>query len=415
MLSRAYQLELLDHYLGSTKLRQKIAHSYKELELLKNELAVLEDTARTRAERLDFLCFQRDEIKLAELSPGDDEVLEKRSSLLKASEKLSQFINRAELALYSDEDSALVRMHRITQEATEFAHLDTQILKWSEKLMDAKALLEDAVYELRSLAKNTNLDASELEETLEKLSLLRKLQKKHGPTATAILERLLEIENEIEGLENSDTKIESLKASIDKITLELKLLAKELHSKRLKGAKTLTESVNKELTDLNMKGVHFGIKITELDELSSTGISDVEFTIQSGSKDEPRSLARFASGGELSRILLSLKRVVGDNDYPRTYLFDEVDAGVSGVTAEKVGKKLKSIAQNQQVISVTHLPQVAAFADAHFMISKENKKGAVIMNVLALDKNERVQELARLLSGEKITKASIENAKQLLR
>ena len=177
----------------------------------------------------------------------------------------------------------------------------------------------------------------------------------------------------------------------------------------------LHKSVNEELVELNMKGVQLSISVKWQEQLTSLGQSDVEFMIQASKKDEPKPMAKVASGGELSRILLALKRVVGSSDRPRTYLFDEVDTGVSGQTAEKVGKKLKAISKGQQLICVTHLPQVARFADQHFLIEKTPQKGGgVRMAVLELDKNERVKEIARLISGEKISQTSLEHARQLL-
>jgi DNA repair protein RecN (Recombination protein N) len=164
-----------------------------------------------------------------------------------------------------------------------------------------------------------------------------------------------------------------------------------------------------------MKGVVFTVSVALLDSLTSSGQSDVEFMIQVPKKDEPKPLTKVASGGELSRILLSLKRVVGSSDRPRTYLFDEVDTGVSGQTAEKVGRKLKAISKGQQLICVTHLPQVASFADQHFLIDKTPQKGGGIrMSVTQLDKDTRVREIARLISGEKISNTSLEHARQLL-
>jgi DNA repair protein RecN (Recombination protein N) len=164
-----------------------------------------------------------------------------------------------------------------------------------------------------------------------------------------------------------------------------------------------------------MKGVVFSVNVSFMDQLSASGQSDVEFMIQVSKKDEPRPMAKIASGGELSRILLALKRVVGSSDRPRTYLFDEVDTGVSGQTAEKVGKKLKTISKGQQLICVTHLPQVASFADQHFLIEKTSQKGGgVRMTVVELAKQERVQEIARLISGERISPASLQHAKQLI-
>lgn len=248
------------------------------------------------------------------------------------------------------------------------------------------------------------------------MSSFRKLQKKYGSTVADILNFLTQVEDEIHGLENSEEKATLLRERQTALQLQLKKLAKDLHKLRVGGALTLAKSVNAELEDLNMKGLIFSVRAVETPEFVATGSTEVEFMIQSSKKDDPRALAKFASGGELSRILLALKRVVGVSEYPRTYLFDEVDAGVSGVTAEKVGRKLKAIAKDQQVICVTHLPQVAAFAHAHYVISKsEISGGGIRMMVEELDKTHQVQEIARMLSGEKITKASLEHAKELLK
>jgi DNA repair protein RecN (Recombination protein N) len=229
-----------------------------------------------------------------------------------------------------------------------------------------------------------------------------------------ILKALLNIETKLAELQQSEKLLETYKKEVSALRSELLKLGEELHAKRTKGAKLLSDSVNSELGDLNMKGVIFHVNVEKLADINSTGLSDVEFMSQTSPKDPARPLSKFASGGELSRILLSLKRVVGSSKFPRTYLFDEVDTGVSGPTAEKVGKKLKSIAKSQQVICVTHLPQVAAFGDVHFLIQKVQKKDRVQMEVVDLDHNARVEEIARLISGEKITKTSKAHAEELL-
>ncbi len=413
--SKAYHLDLLDQYLGLLKERGDLRLVSEKLAEIRGEIAALEQGAREKEQRLDFLTYQRDEITSLDLKPGEDTDLEGRLNLLRSAEKLQEFIADAESALYSDEDSALVRVHRIVQKSSEFSNLIPRLQTWSQNLTQAKALLEDAVYELRDLSKDTGADAETLQDMEDRLSAIRKLKKKHGRTVEDILENLKLIEAEISQLENSELSLEGLRAEERLVRDDLHKRAEALHVKRKNGLKTLVESVNAELSELNMKGVLFGANLEKLKEPSSSGVTDVEFTIQASKKDEPRPLAKFASGGELSRILLSVKRVVGHSDQPRTYLFDEVDAGVSGVTAEKVGRKLKAISKGQQVICVTHLPQVAAFADAHFVISKStSSKEGVRMRIQSLKEDERVQEVARMLSGERITKASLENAKELI-
>jgi DNA repair protein RecN (Recombination protein N) len=333
---------------------------------------------------------------------------------LKNSARLGQFVDGAEAALYSDDDSAMSRLNAIIKKSAEIAQIDPAISEKLQNLEQAKTLIEDCLYDLRTYVAKIDSDPSRLEELEAKISDLRKLQKKYGANISDILSALKNMEEEIATLENSDQRIQELQTEATKLEKELMKMAQTLHEKRSNSSKLLANSVNAELADLNMKGVTFHVSVEKLDHMTASGISDVEFLSQTSSKDPKRPLAKFASGGELSRILLSLKRVVGSSLQPRTYLFDEVDTGVSGPTAEKVGRKLKSIAKGQQVICVTHLPQVAAFGDHHFFIQKAPQKGAVAMEILELRQKERVNEIARLISGEKISKTSLAHAQQLL-
>lgn len=414
LLSKAYHLDVLDHYTGAWKQRRLLSEKFERLKELKSEIQKIEEESRTRAQRLDFLVYQRDEIKALELSPGEEEQLESQVSRLKNSAKLTEFVDQAESTLYSDDDSALVRIHNILQKAQDLARIDGGLTSVHETLAQAKTLIEDTVYGIRDYGKGLNGDPEELNRMQERLSQLRRLQKKYGGTISEILQQLSGIEEQIASLENSDERLESLRKEGELIDKEVRAIAKDLHQRRKNGADLLTSGVSDELVDLNMKGVQFTVEVTQSEEIGPTGNSDVEFMIRSSKQDKFRPLSKFASGGELSRILLSLKRVIGHSDMPRSYLFDEVDTGVSGQTAEKVGRKLKAIAKGQQVICVTHLPQVASFADAHFLISKSPTKKGVHMEVQKLEKSDRVQEIARLISGEKITKTSLEHAKQLL-
>ncbi|MEK6556646.1 MAG: DNA repair protein RecN [Bdellovibrionota bacterium] len=412
--SKAYHLEMLDQYLGTTTLRNEVQKQFEQLSQLRNELEDLQQNAKQKTQRLDFLVFQRDEIEGLSLKIGEETELENQMLRLKSSEKLSDFVSQAEEALYSQEDSALVRIHRILSKGTELAQKDPSLQAKLEPLTTAKTLIEEVVYELRDYGQQLQSNPEALQEMEERMSRLRRIQKKYGTSVEQILAELKNITDEISGLEGSESRLESLQAEISKIEKTVGKKAEQLHEKRQKGAKTFEDSVQKELEDLNMKGLLFLISIGQLPAVTTSGISEIEFMIQPSKKDEPRALAKFASGGELSRVLLSLKRVVGTSEYPRTYLFDEVDAGVSGMTAEKVGKKLKSIAKGQQVICITHLPQVAAFADSHHLINKVQSSKGVKTEVIELDRESQVKEIARMLSGEKITKASLDHAKELL-
>lgn len=412
--SKAYHLELLDRYAGTWKRREEFETQFSKASELRRQIGEIEEAARSREQRLDFLRFQLDEIEALSLKPGEEVELEQQVARFRSSQKLIEFVNQSLDSLYSDEEAAMVRIHHVLQRGSELATVDSSLASHLQPLQQAKALIEDSVYELRAYGRDLEAQPEELDRLEDRLSSLRKLQKKFGSQSEEILNAYEEMRREFDELSQSDERLKILKQELSSIEIQLVELAKDLHKRRKSGAELLQNAVNAELADLNMKGVMFHLRIEWLDDLTSTGQSDVEFMIQSSKKDEPRSLMKAASGGELSRLLLSLKSVIGASEVPRTYLFDEVDTGVSGQTAEKVGRKLKSIAKGQQVICVTHLPQVASFADCHFLIEKSNARGSVKMTVAELGKEARINEIARLISGETISPTSLKHAKQLL-
>lgn len=413
--SKAYHLEVLDIYAGTWTLRVEFEKQFEELKNVTIEMQRLEEASRSREQRLDFLKFQLEEIDALNLVSGEEADLESQVSRLRNSTRLLEFVSSSVDSLYANDDAVMVGLHQVLQRGSELSSVDPELNEKMQSLGEAKALLEDAIFELREYGRKLESNPEQLNLLEERLSGLRKLQKKFGESVDDILAARNEMSTEYESLGRFEESLQELKDKKAKLEKALSKLAKELHERRKNGAHLLEEGVNDELVDLNMKGVTLSVDIQWADDLSSTGQSDVEFMIQSSKKDEPRPMAKIASGGELSRILLSLKRVVGASDRPRTYLFDEVDTGVSGQTAEKVGKKLKAIAKGQQLICVTHLPQVASFADQHFLIEKTPQKGGGLrMTVSPLAKDDRVQEIARLISGEKITHTSLEHARQLI-
>lgn len=412
--SKAYHLEVLDLYAGTLKMRGEFEALYSRLQDVRREMAELEEANRSREQRLDFLTYQRDEIQSLGLKVGEEAELETQVARMRHSTRLIEFANQSVDLLYANDSAALVALHQVLQKAAELSGLDPSLIDKIKPVQEAKALIEDATFEMREYGRGLDADPEQLDALEDRLSQLRRLQKKFGRSVEDILESLEEINTEINALENHGETLKGLQDEENALQKSLIKLAADLHERRKNGAHLLEKSVNEELLDLNMKGVLFAIQIERLKELTSTGLSDVEFMIQTSKKEEPKPIAKIASGGELSRILLALKRVVGASDRPRTYLFDEVDTGVSGQTAEKVGKKLKAISKGQQLICVTHLPQVASFADQHFLIEKSENKGLTKMTVVELAKDQRVREIARLISGEKITTSSLDHARQLL-
>ncbi|MCK6598326.1 MAG: DNA repair protein RecN [Bdellovibrionaceae bacterium] len=414
LLSPSYHLDLLDRYAGVWELRTHYHEAYEKLKDIERELESFSENGRNHAQRLDYLEYQRNEISALELQPGEDEVIELQIKKLKGMSRLLQFVTSAENVLDQDDDSVLSRINSLLKKSTDISHLDPEMGLKVSQLEGAKEIIEDVLFSMRSHVDKMDADAENLEKLETKLNDLRKLQKKYGPTLNDILESLVKIENEINVLQNSEKRSTELEKEKIEIKKEMQKYANELHKRRNQGATKLQDLVNQELMDLNMKGVIFSVTIEKRETFTSSGQDFVEFMSQTSIKDQAKPLAKYSSGGELSRILLSLKKVIGRSDYPRTYLFDEVDTGVSGETAEKVGKKLNTIAQGQQVICVTHLPQVAAFGDHHYLIQKNMLKDSVQMSVEELSDKERIKEIARLISGEKITKTSLAHAEALL-
>lgn len=414
LLSKTYHLDLLDQYAGHWDKRAQFETQYQNWLEMKNQITDFERKAQDKAQRLDFLKFQFQEFEKLDLKPEDAHI-DIEIKKLKNSSKLLQFADICDQLVYQDDGSISARLKTIQKKAIEVAQLDPALQEKIAVLDQAQTLIDDAIYAVRSYVNKIDADPEMLEEKESRLSQIRKLQKKHGEDLTALMDVFNQMASEIKALENSDQHLEQLKKQAAVLEVELKKQALDMHKTRSAQAKKLTEKVNHELLDLNMKGVLFDVHIAQLDHLTSTGLSDVEFLSQTSPKDPKRALSKAASGGELSRILLSLKKSVGKSDFPRTYLFDEVDTGVSGTTAEKVGRKLKEIAKGQQVICVTHLPQVAAFGDVHFSIQKSTHKDQAVMTVTELKKQDRVEEIARLISGEKITKTSIAHAQELIK
>ncbi len=412
LLSAQYHLDMLDQFCKTWDLRKKVSSLFGRIQSIEDAIQDLQNSSRDRSQRVDFIKFQIEEISQLELDAEKDADLEDRLKSLKNQSSLATFYQNSIEALEGDSSSVLSMLDKVIKAATHLKHRPEAIEKTIQDLQSAKQLVSQAAFDINQLA-NQSLDESELDTLESRLSDIRRLQKKFGPQVQDILRAYEEMKTELDSLENCDEKISQLEIEKKAITTELAPLLQKLSQQRAKGSLKLTDLVNQELAELNMKGVLFSISI-DTAPVNGTGQDAVMFAIQNGAKGEQRPLQKSASGGELSRILLSLKVAVGEIDAPRTYLFDEVDTGVSGPTAQKVGKKLKEIAHGQQVICITHLPQVASYADQHYFISKKSVKGHMNMTAVALEGKERVEEIARLISGEKLSSTSLAHAKQLL-
>lgn len=410
LMSARYQMDILDQFCGNLDLRLQIETVFGELKDVGRKIQDLQSQSQFREQQIDFLAFQIREIESLDLLEREDEVLKEKIKGIKQQGQWRKWIRETDEILQSSDSSLLTQLKSVMLQTPDHASLK-EIRSLFEQTY---TLLEEAGYQLQRLANKDFEGEDSLEELEDRLSRIRKLQKKFGAEVADILSSLTHLKAEHFNLVHLSESIGQLQTEEKRLMAQLLKLSGQLSLKRKSGSQQLAEEVNRELRDLNMKGLDFLIGVEGLDEPHSTGMDRVVFRTKTGKKDDARDLAKTASGGELSRILLSLKQVIGANQFPRTFLFDEVDTGVSGPTAEKVGAKLQNLAKHQQVICVTHLPQVACFGDHHYYIEKEPNKDTVEMSVKLLNKNDRIQEIARLISGETLSKTSIAHAKQLL-
>ncbi|MCH2532938.1 MAG: AAA family ATPase, partial [Bdellovibrionales bacterium] len=323
--SKAYHLELLDQYCGTTVEKQAFKELLQELTELKSELSELQKTERDREQQVDFLRFQKEEIELLKIQPGEEEDIKNQMYRLKNISKLQGFLDQVEDTLYNEDDSALTRVNKILSQSREFCDVDSDLDKKFENLQSAYALIEDFTYELRDYKDNLDIDPQQLNILEEQYSYFKKLQKKYGQTVEEIYQALDEVSKELFKLENSETHLKDLKQQIQLKEKQCWKLAESLHKKRTEGSLLLVKTVNDELKDLNMKGLKFLVSMDKDQELNMSGCTQAEFMIKVAKNDQPKALTKYASGGELSRILLALKCVLGKSEHPRTYFFDEVD------------------------------------------------------------------------------------------
>lgn len=416
LLNKSFHLDILDQYCDLDSIKYEYSSLYQRYQEVLTELLQAESQRRELKQKSDFLLFQKQEIEAINPLNNEDQELETLIRNLKSQSKLTQFHQFVQAKLIENPEAVIPTLQSVVRKAHEYQASTPKLEAWFAQLTGALETIKDLSFQLESSFTPEDDIESRLDDLQSRLSDLRKLQKKYGPTANDVIEFYLKIQSDLSKFENFDDLLGRLES--EKVTLLAKLnkLALSLHEIRLKHSSHLSQAVNLHLKDLNMKGVQFHVEVTKLSTLGPSGVSDIEFKVTMGAKDILFSLAKVASGGELSRVLLALKVVVSQEEWPRTYLFDEVDTGVSGVTAEKVGRKLHSVAKSQQVICVTHLPQVAVFGDHHYLLEKEASEANPHPKVVAyrLLAKERIHEIARLLSGEKITPISLKHASDLV-
>ncbi len=414
LLRLANHQELLDGFGRLTPLRNVYSGVHTQYQKIVNELRSREKDGHEAARRLDLLNFQAEEIAAIAPLTGEDQELEQERELLAHAERLLQGTNSAFARLYSDDGALLSRLSDIRRNLSDCATVDPRLSPLDASLAEAALQLEDTALALRDYATKIEADPLRLQVVDDRLNILRNLKRKYGASLEEILVLKVKIDEERESLLHGGENREELERRRDELARELRQKGEELSTRRRETAGALTEAMTSQLHDLAMKNALFLPEITPLDEPCSTGLDRVEFLFSPNPGEPPRPLARIASGGELSRLMLALKQIHPESDVP-TLIFDEVDTGIGGAVSALVGEKLRKVAGNQQVLCITHLPQVAVYANHHFQVQKQVKGGRTSTTVTVLDDEARIEELARMLGGITITETTRQHAREMLK
>jgi DNA repair protein RecN (Recombination protein N) len=390
----------------------KVESLYREVQTLKREEVELKQKVKERAHRLDLLRFQIKEIDTASLKVGEKENLIEEKTILSNLSRLNELTETVYSMIYGSEGSCMERLSAIVAKIKEMSSIDHSVSNVLSMLESALPLIEDAAISLRGYKNKYDFEPERLDEIEERIELIKRLEKKYGEGVETVLKYREDAKKELKGLEITDERLDSIEAELKIKEGMLLSAARSLSEKRRKIAKKLQELVKIELKELAFTNAEFMIDIKE-EAISPHGFDKVEFLFSANPGEPPKPLAKIASGGELSRVMLSLKSILADFDSIPVMIFDEVDAGIGGKTAERVGKKLKTISSKHQVLCTTHLPQIASMGDFHLRIEKGQRDERVYVEVKELNGRGRLDEIARMLSG-RITEVSLKHAKELL-
>lgn len=409
LLYPSKHLEILDTYGKSRtgELKKEVADTYRSYQKLRAALEEASGDAESRRREADFLQFEIEEIENAALKEGEEEKLTEQYRLYSNGRKIIASLSAAYEAVEAD------GIGRALQQVNEVAEYDERLIGIRDQLYDVESIISDVHHEITSYMDDLSFDEAELAQLEERLDLIHNMQAKYGDTVEKIGKALVEKRARLEQLEHFDEFRQETERKLNMTTARLEELCGTLSAERQEAAKKLTGQIREGLVDLNFLDVSFSMEFRRLDHYTADGYDEAEFVISTNPGEPMRSLGMVASGGELSRIMLAIKTVLADSDDIPTLIFDEIDTGISGRTAQMVSEKLSIIAKSHQVICITHLPQIAAMADYHFEIAKSADGGRTTTRIHALDEEQMVAELARLLGGARITDTVLQNAREM--
>mgnify|MGYP000686123356 CR=1 FL=1 len=411
LLSRKKHLEILDDYAKEeiSDWKEKLKEAYKNYRALSEELKEADVDEEERLREISFLEYEIKEIEEADLKEGEDEALEADYRRFSNGKKIMEAVNAAYQYTGNQDDNVSELTGRALRELNAAASYDEKVKALEEQLLEIDNLVNDFNRELADYIDETEFDDETFYQMEKRLDELNHLKSKYGSSITEILSELEKKQNRLQQLQDFDQYIGNLKQKLADAEQELKKYCEKVSAIRKKYAKKLTSAVTDALKDLNFLDVKFEMQFEKTSDYTANGTDDPEFLISTN----PGEPVKVASGGELSRIMLAIKTVLADQDAVETLIFDEIDSGISGRTAQMVSEKMNVLAKNHQIICITHLPQIAAMADAHYLIEKSVENQTTVSKIKCLSEEESISELARMLGGVEITEKVMESAREM--
>ena len=411
-------LTILDSHLGNGEMLDLLSSHHEEVAKILKEIAQLESDENQKLQLHDVLRFQVEEIEKVGLVVGEEDALEEERLRLNNIEKLTALGNEGYRLLYENEESVVSNLDKVVRKIDELKEFDSAFGEYTEGLNSAQAILSDLAFTLRDFKGSLEFSPERLTEIESRLAEISRLKKKYGGSIEAILLHLAESKERLLNMESSELRRTELQKALNKAREGYLQIADDLHDKRREKGASFSKLIEKELKDVALEKARFEIRLeADRDDVSSytrTGYDSAEFFFSANPGESLKPLVKVASGGESSRLMLTLKSAGMSDSDDKAVVFDEIDTGISGRVAEAVGRKLKRISRSQQVLCVTHQPQVAALADHHLLIDKTVLKGRTEVSVRILDEQERVEEIARMIAGETITDSALEHARELI-
>lgn len=416
LMQDEYHIEFLDRFCGAAELLEQFRPLYHRLFELRQQIRELDHSEQQRAQRIDMLRYQFDEIAAAQLQPGEEAQLKERKQFFEHAGKLAAAMNTANCMLSGteEEEGACAKISRVMEVMAEIASYSEQMNALHQRTSELHYLAEDLAAAVSAFALNVDFSEAEQEEIDNRLDTIYRLEHKYGSTVEDVLAYCDSAASELDILENAEDHKETLVAEYNEILQQARDLASQLSELRSTSARVLEKAIEQQLADLNMEKVRLCIDIQPHTKLNTNGMDTVRFLISTNPGEPVKPLSKIASGGELSRIMLAIKNVLASAEDVGTWIFDEIDAGVSGRAAQKIAQKLSNISRAKQTLCVTHLPQIAAMGDHHLLIQKNVLTERTFTSVEPVEGLERSEELARMISGTEVTETSLRNAEELL-